>query len=259
MESLFDIDLTIWQFLLFVVVGIGTGIINTVAGSGSLVTLPVFIFICGLPPSVANATNRIGVFLQSLVATTKYYKTEPEIFIHSTWLIIPSIVGALVGSKIAVDIDEKTMNMSIGILMCIMLVILLFKPQRWLTEGQNDQSKNKSILSILTFFFIGVYGGFLQAGVGLFLLAGMVLVSKYSLKQSNGIKLLLVLAFTTPALILFIYYGKVHFGYGLLMGVFQAIGAWLGVKFITRIPNANVWIYRVLIFVVAVSALKFFI
>lgn len=107
MEDFLNIDLNFWQFLVFVIVGILTGIINTLAGSGSLITLPVFIFMCGLSPSVANATNRIGVFLQSFVATSKYAKQKPEVFRDSLWLIIPAILGSIFGSKIAVNIDEK--------------------------------------------------------------------------------------------------------------------------------------------------------
>lgn len=259
MEDFLNIDLNFWQFLVFVIVGILTGIINTLAGSGSLITLPVFIFMCGLSPSVANATNRIGVFLQSFVATSKYAKQKPEVFKDSLWLIIPAILGSIFGSKIAVNIDEKMMNYTIGGLMIFMLLMLLFKPERWLIADKITKSNNKTLGTFITFFLIGIYGGFIQAGVGFFLLAGLVLVSKYSLLQSNGLKLALVLAFTAPALILFMYYGKVHYGYGLLMGVFQAFGAWLGVNYITKIPNANLWIYRLLIVIVAISALKFFI
>jgi uncharacterized membrane protein YfcA len=254
-----DIDLSLVDFLLFAFAGLLTGVINTLAGSGSLITLPIFIFMCGLPPSVANATNRIGVFMQSGVATFKYNKTFPGLYKGVEWLAIPAIIGSIIGSKIAVDLDEKTMNYSIGVLMIIMLIVLLFKPTRWMQETMEGGANKKKPLSILVFFVIGIYGGFLQAGVGVFLLAGMVLVSKYSLKQANGIKLLMVLVFTIPALALFIYYDKIHFGYGILMGIFQSIGAWLGVKFIAKIPNANVWIYRVLILVVAISAAKFFI
>ncbi|WP_304235833.1 sulfite exporter TauE/SafE family protein [Jiulongibacter sediminis] len=254
-----EIDLSLAEFVLFVFAGIFTGIINTLAGSGSLITLPIFMFICGLPPSVANATNRIGVFMQSAVATQRFNKTFPGLFKGVEWLAIPAVVGALIGSKIAVDLNEKLMNYSIGTLMVIMLIVLLLKPSRWLKAEGEGGSNRKSWKSILIFFVIGVYGGFLQAGVGVFLLAAMVLVSQYNLKQANGIKLLMVLCFTIPALLLFIYYDKVHFAYGILMGVFQSIGAWLGVRFISKIPNSEVWIYRVLIVVIAVSAIKMFV
>lgn len=254
-----DIDLSLAEFALFVVAGIFTGIINTLAGSGSLITLPIFMFICGLPPSVANATNRIGVFMQSAVATERFNKTFPGLFKGVHWLAVPSIVGAILGSKIAVDLDERLMNYSIGTLMVIMLIVLLLKPSRWLKAEGEGGANRKGLKSILIFFVIGVYGGFLQAGVGVFLLAAMVLVSQYNLKQANGIKLLMVLCFTVPALILFIYYDKIHFAYGILMGVFQSIGAWIGVRFIAKIPNSEVWIYRVLIIVIAVSAIKMFV
>lgn len=259
MESIFTIDINFWEFLIFVVVGTLTGIINTLTGSGSLITLPVFVFICGLSPSMANGSNRVGVLLQSLVATSKIAKDKPDIFKDATWLIIPSVLGSILGSKIAIDIDEQTMNYTLGGLMVFMLFILLFKPERWLIEDKKSKAENKNLKTFVTFFFIGVYGGFIQAGVGFFLLGGLVLISKYSLTQSNGLKLALVLAFTAPALALFIYYGKVHYGYGLLMGIFQAFGAWIGVKYIMKIPNANVWTYRLLIVVVALSALKFLI
>jgi uncharacterized membrane protein YfcA len=241
------------------VAGTFTGIINTLAGSGSLITLPIFMFVCGLPPSAANATNRIGVFMQSAVATQRFNKTFPGLFKGVDWLAVPAVVGSMLGSKIAVDLDEKTMNYSIGTLMVIMMLVMLFKPERWIKVEGEGGANRKSWLSVLVFFVIGIYGGFLQAGVGIFLLAAMVLISKYNLKQANGIKLLLVLIFTVPALLLFIYYDKVYFAYGILMGVFQAIGAWIGVKFIARIPRSEVWIYRILLLVIAVSAIKMFV
>lgn len=251
-------DLDIWKFLIIAVVGIISGIINTIAGSGSLLTLPVFTFICGLPASVANATNRIGVLMQAFVASQKYYREKPEVFEGTSWLYIPAILGGIVGSKIAVDIDEKTMNLCLGILMLMMLILLLFKPERWLiTDKIIDKNQSQPWYAYLVFFGVGVYGGFLQAGVGFFILAGLVLISKYSLAKSNALKLALTLIFTLPALIIFIYYQKVNFFYGILMGVFQAIGAYIGVNYIVKIPNANVWIYRALLVVVSLSALKF--
>ena len=93
--------------------------------------------------------------------------------------------------------------------------------------------------------------------MGIFLLAALVLAGGYSLRAANGIKILLVGVFTLPAIVLFVWYDQVQWGYGLLMALFQAIGAWLGVQFATRMPNANIWIYRLLILVVAVSACKF--
>ena len=114
-------------------------------------------------------------------------------------------------------------------------------------------------MTIMGFFLIGIYGGFIQAGIGIFLLAAMVLGARYSLVASNGIKLLIVFIFNIPTLFIFFYYNQVHVGLGLTMAVFQAIGAVLGVKTISKLPNANVWIHRLLIVIVIASAIKFFV
>lgn len=251
-------DLTLVQFLLFAAGGIASGIINTLAGSGSLITLPIFVFLCGLPAPVANGTNRIGVLIQNVVGIRGFRKLGTTDYRGSAWLVVPSVVGGIVGSRLAVELDERWMNYTLGGLMVFMFFVLLLKPERWIRESDVLAARNKRPLILLAFFCIGVYGGFIQAGVGIFLLAGLVLVSHYSLKAGNGIKLLIVLALTIPATAVFLWHDQVHLVYGVLMAVFQGIGAWLGVRFAARVPNANVWIYRLLIAIVALSAVKFF-
>ncbi len=244
-------------YALIVSAGVFTGVINTLAGSGSLITLPIFILLCGLPPTVANGTNRVGVILQSVVGVYGYHRAGKLALRHVEWLAIPAILGALLGAQIAVNLDEDLMNMSIGILMVVMLAVLLVNPSRWIRPSEVDSTRHKHPLSLLLLFGIGIYGGFLQAGVGIFLLAGLVLSAKYSLTAANGIKLLLVMLFTLPALISFLWAGQVHIGFGLLMAAAQAVGAVLGVRIVARIPNANVWIHRLLILIVLASGIKF--
>ncbi len=258
MPDLFSIDLDAWGWFLFLVAGVFTGIINTLAGSGSLITLPLFIFICGLPAPVANGTNRIGVLFQSWVGLRGFHQTGLTDYNGATWLVVPTLIGAVVGALIAVDLNEQLMNQVIGLLMVFMLGVLLINPKRWLQESTAEPNRNRHPATMLVFFLIGVYGGFIQAGVGVFLLAGLVLVSRYSLGSGNGVKLLIVFCFGIPALAIFFFYNQVHVGFGLAMAVFQAIGAWMAVRFVARVPNANVWIHRLLIVIVAVSALKMF-
>ena len=250
-------DLAWYQYLVIVIAGVLTGIINTLAGSGSLITLPIFIFLCGLPPSVANGTNRIGALIQSGVGIYAFKKANrvPEKGI--VWILIPIIIGAIVGSRIAVNLDERMMNIAIGGLMVFMLLVLLINPKRWIRETQLDAVNHRRPVSLITFFLIGVYGGFIQAGVGIFLLAGLVLAANYSLSDSNVIKLVAVFCFSIPALIIFFYYDQVHVGFGLLMAVCQSVGAVLAIRFVSKVPNANKWIYRLLIVIVIVSAAKF--
>lgn len=254
---MFTLDLSLSEWLIFGFAGIFTGIINTLAGSGSLITLPIFIFICGLPAPIANGTNRIGVLIQSAVGILAFRKTGGVNYKHTLWLIIPTIAGAIIGSLVAASFNEKLMNYSIGGLMVFMLLVLLINPKRWIRESDPDPTKNRGWQSLLVFFGIGLYGGFIQAGVGIFLLAGLVLAARYSLKDANAIKLLIVFCFSVPALIIFFLNNQVHIGFGLSMAVFQSIGAMIGVRFVSKVPNANIWIHRLLILIVLVSATKF--
>ena len=251
------IDLSPLEFLLFAVAGVGTGIINTLAGSGSLVTLPIFIFLCGLPAPIANGTNRIGVMVQSAVGVAAFRNMKATDYRGSAWIVVPAVAGAILGSRIAVDLNEEAMNTALGILMVLMLVVLTVRPERWIHEGSFHPDRNKAPLTMLVFFAIGIYGGFIQAGVGILLMAGLVLLSGYSLSATNGIKLLIVFAYGIPTLIVFYMQGQVHLAYGLLMAGFQGIGALLAAKFVVKVPHANVWIHRLLILIVAASAAKF--
>ncbi|MCS6928625.1 MAG: sulfite exporter TauE/SafE family protein [Saprospiraceae bacterium] len=258
MDSLWHTDLTPLEWVLFAIGGIASGVVNTLAGSGSLITLPIFVFLCSLPAPIANGTNRIGVLLQNVVAIRGLLRVGLADFRGATWLVGPATLGGIIGSRIAVALTETWMNCTLGGLMLFMFIVLMMRPERWLRESKVVPERHRHPLTILIFFLIGVYGGFIQAGVGIFLLAGLVWLSHYSLSHGNGIKLLIVLMLTIPSTFVFFLYNQVHLTYGILMAVFQGVGAWLGVRFIARVPNANQWIYRLLLAITAVSALKFF-
>ncbi|MDX2245640.1 MAG: sulfite exporter TauE/SafE family protein [Bacteroidia bacterium] len=259
MGDLTTVDLDLMQWVLFAVAGIITGVINTLAGSGSLITLPLFIFLCGLSAPVANGTNRIGALIQNVVGVYSLRKTGQLEMKGSVWLLVPIVIGGIAGALVATDLNEEAMNYTLGGLMVFMLFVLLLDTKRWIRESAVDEKRNKRPVTLLIFLAIGFYGGFIQAGVGIFLLAALVLSAHYSLVAANGIKLLVVGLINIPSLIIFLYYDQVHIVFGLLMALFQAIGAVIGVKVIAKIPNANVWIYRLLIVIVVISAVKFFV
>ncbi len=246
-----------YVYLLAIAAGILAGIINTLAGSGSLVTLPMLIFL-GLPPSVANGTNRVGVIVQNIVGIGTFRRKGALDTTGSIWYTIPAMLGAIVGAMIAVDLNEEMMNRAIGIVMIIMLVVILVDPKRWLREKSDVSPGRPSILMLGLFFVIGIYGGFIQAGVGIFLLAGLVMGVGYNLTQANAVKLVIVLALSVAAIAVFIYNDQVNWWLGALMAVGQSIGAWLAARFAVGNPNANIWVRRLLITVIVLSILKLF-
>jgi uncharacterized membrane protein YfcA len=247
----------LYVYLLAVIAGAIAGVINTLAGSGSLVTLPMLVFL-GLPADVANGTNRVGVLLQNVVGIAVFRRGGYSQSAGSCWIIVPSVVGALLGAAIATVLDKSSMELAIGVVMLIMLGVLISNPKRWLREKSEAISGRPGIGVILLFFVIGIYGGFIQAGVGVLLLSGLVLASGYSLNHANMIKLTIVLLMAVIALPVFVYYNQVDWGLGALMAIGQAIGAWAAANYATRIPDANLWVRRLLIVIVLISIVRFF-
>ena len=229
------------------------GYINTLAGSGSLITLPLLIFL-GLPPTVANGTNRVGVLLQTLAATASFHRQKVLDWDGGFRLLLPATVGAFVGARIAVDLNEEVMRQTIGVLMVLMLVVLFVQPKRWLVGRPEEADKRPSWLQMLLFFGIGVYGGFIQAGVGVFLLAGLVLSVGHDLVSANAIKSFIVFGFTLVALVVFIMNDQVDWGMGILLAIGNTAGAWVAAR--TAVKQGAQFVRWLLIGVVIVSALN---
>jgi uncharacterized membrane protein YfcA len=240
-----------YLYPLVVVAGCAAGFINTLAGNGSLITLPVLIFI-GLPANVANGTNRVGVLLQSVVGVGSFHR-EGVLNIRGTLaLVIASTLGSIIGAQIAIGLDEQMMRRAIGVVMVIMLAIILLRPNRWL-EGQPERVKRGvGWLQLALFFGIGIYGGFLQAGVGIFLLAGLVLSAGYDLVRANAVKVFIVLCYTLVSMWIFVINNQVRWGPGLLLAVGNMLGAWIATR--VAVEKGAVWVHRLLIAVVVVSA-----
>ncbi len=213
-----------WYLYLAVVgAGFAAGFINTVAGSGSLITLPLLIFL-GLPATVANGTNRVAILLQNVVGVASFRQQRVLDWRTGVILSIPAVIGSLIGAQIAVELDETLMRHAIGVLMVLMVIVLIVRPSRWLT-GRPELVGRPGVMQLIVMFGIGVYGGFLQAGVGVFILAGLVLSVGYDLVRANAVKVLIVLAYTPFALAIFIYNDQVHWEAGLTLAVGNMLGA----------------------------------
>lgn len=217
-----------YTVLLVLLVGFVAGFINTVSGSGSLLTLPLLIFL-GLPANVANGTNRISVLFQTATSSYSYYRKKTLDLRTGLKIAFPAILGSIPGAIIAVDLNEKLMKQAIGVLLLVMLVIILVKPERWLKKTGIEKIRNGP-WQIVLFFIIGLYGGFIQAGVGLFLLAALVLGTGMDIVKANSYKNFLVLCFTFVALIVFIWNGQVQYFIGIVLAAGSTMGAWVAVR-----------------------------
>jgi len=213
------------NFILLAFTGCAAGFLNVSAGGGSLLTLPILIFL-GLSPAVANGTNRIAILAQNITAVARFnqLKAIPKEAILITAL--PALPGAIIGAQLAVDIDELLFQRILAIIMAIIAGISFLKPPH--LQGEKTiwlNGKNRMIL-VPTFFCIGIYGGFIQGGVGFIIITALTMAG-YDLVRTNALKVLVVLIFTPLALAIFIANGQVDYAKGFILSCGNATGAWI--------------------------------
>jgi uncharacterized membrane protein YfcA len=237
-------------YVLIVAVGIVAGIVNTIAAGGSMLTLPVLMAL-GMPPNMANGTNRIAMLLQNAVGVSSFHRAKVMDFPSGFRVGIPAAAGAVAGAFIAVNLNDRVMKLAIAGLMVVVFFLILLKPGRWINSHESHPPV-PYWLQVIIYFFVGIYGGFIQAGVGFFLLTSLVLASGFELVKSNAIKLFVILLYTPLALIIFFLHGDVNLWIGLLLAGGHMAGAWLGVKIAVK-GGAVVIRYFVLVAIVVAA------
>ncbi|MEN8118914.1 MAG: sulfite exporter TauE/SafE family protein [Bacteroidota bacterium] len=243
-----------YEILITIGIGLIAGFINTLAGSGSLLTLPLLMFM-GLPANVANGTNRIAILLQNVVGVSSFKQQKVFNFKEGIWLAIPAIIGSILGAILAVDINEEIMEKFIAGLLVFMFFFILYKPERWLI-GKAEIKSKPGFWKIIIFFFIGVYGGFIQAGVGFFLLAGLVLGTGFDLVKANAIKVFIVLLYTAFALAIFMINDHVNYVVGLVLAIGNMLGAFIASRL--AVKKGSKFIRVILLTTLLISSVKLF-
>ena len=238
----------------FLVIGAGVlcGFVNTLAGSGSLISLPILMFI-GLPPNMANGTNRVGVFTQNLVTTSTFHRKGILDIPLGLTVAIPTIAGSILGAFIVLELPDRAVEIVVGVVLFIMLIPMWFNPKQWLEGKDLSNTRIRMWLRWLVFFFIGIYGGFIQAGVGIFLLAALVLNTGCNLVKANAQKAMINLVLTFFAMVVFFINGQIHWGIGITLALGNAIGGYLGSHWAVSWGPAFVR-YVVMVVVIAAGA-----
>ena len=228
--------------------GLVAGFLNVVAGGGSLLTVPALIF-TGLPATVANGTNRIALVAQNAVAVLNFRRKGFHDLGLGLRLSVPAILGAVVGAQIAVSISDQLFRYILSGVMVLVMVVIVVRRGGGARPGPPQQERLPNLpLQYGLFFVVGVYGGFIQAGVGYLILFSLSAVGGLSLVRTNSIKVIVVGAYMIPSLVVFIVGGKVEWLPGLALTVGNAAGGWLGSAF--SVSKGDRWIKLVLLLVV---------
>jgi hypothetical protein len=237
--------------LIIIAAGFAAGFINTVAGGGSLISLPILIFM-GLPPTVANASNRIALFSQNVFGVLGFRSKGVSVYPYSLWLGLSALVGAAIGAKIAVDIDDALFNRILAIIMILVVLTMIINP---IKAGLQERTSAKyTIIGLIVFFFVGIYGGFIQVGVGFMIMAALTSVNGFSLVKTNSAKMFIVLVYTTAALAVFIWEDKINWYYGIVMAIGNSSGAWFASRW--SVEKGDKWIKIFMIIIVIGMAIK---
>jgi len=208
------------------VAGFAAGVVNTLAGGGSLLTVPLLVMI-GLPGTVATGTNRVGVFVQSVVGALRFRAEGVSGFSKSLPVLLPLLAGGTLGALAVAHLDDATFERLFGIVMLLLLVPALWPPRTASPDGV--RSDLSPVMSAVTFFVIGLYGGSFQAGVGLFMVLALARAG-HGLVLANSIKMVTIAAFTAVAVAIFVYEGQVVWAPALVLSAATALGATVGTR-----------------------------
>lgn len=243
-----------WLVPVLIVAGTVAGALNVLAGGGSLLTLPILIF-AGLPGVTANGTNRVAILMQNLVAVWRFDRSGVMPWTLVSWAAAPATLGSVAGARLALQLDDQQFQ---RVLVWIMIGVTLWtllrsgRRQRSAVAESDDQVAGINRWALAGgFFFVGVYGGFVQAGVGFLILAALGLAG-LDFVRGNAVKVFSVLCFTVVALGIFAWQDAVNWPLGLALGVGNALGAVLGVRW--TVLKGHVWLERFVALTVIVFA-----
>ncbi len=213
-----------WNIVIMLVVsGIIVGIVNTLAGGGSVITMTMFMAL-GLPINVANGSNRIAVLFQNLTATVTFLRKRMLNIRHGLRLSIPVIIGNIAGSIVATHINETVFKICFGAILLVILLYIIFDNRIKIREGHNIDIKP---LHYLWFLLIGFYGGYIYVGIGYLILAITLWSMRMDIVTANVIKNFVIFVATPFSLAVFMLNGQVDYMFGLLHGVGNIVGSFL--------------------------------
>jgi len=237
--------------------GFLAGMINTLAGNGSAITLSIMTELLGLPPNIANGTNRVGVLTQSWASSISFIKNGKLDIKTSKWPIVFAVLGAVIGILVAVSVSNEQFRSVFKYILLLMLLLILIKPKRWLIEHSADPNMSLWITGPL-FFALGFYGGFIQMGMGVLFLVTTVLILKYNLIRANALKTVVVAVYSVLAVLLFHWNGYIDWKVGLTIAVGQTIGGYVTAEFASKYPGIEIWAYRLLVVSIIAAILSVF-
>ena len=215
----------IWQYAILFLIGIAVGFVNVMAGGGSLLTLPVMLFL-GVPAPVANGTNRIAILAQMATAVVAFFRKGYSDFRLSLSLALAAVPGAVAGALVAVRLEGVLFNRILAVIMLAVMLVMATQKQTPEYSGA-PPGKPRLVLAHVLMAVLGIYGGFIQVGAGFLFMPILYKTLGIDLVRVNMHKSFIITVYTTAALLVFAWQVELFWVLGLTLAAGTSIGAWL--------------------------------
>ncbi len=246
--TLFGYD---WRLIaLMLLAGLIAGFINTLAGGGSMLTVPALMAL-GLPADIANGTNRLAVFTQAATGSYRFHQEGKLDLGAVPGIAAPTLSGAVLGALAASYFPPAWLKPVLLGTMVTMALIMVLRPSAIAPEGAEPKRVKDSPQAFSGLFAAGLYGGFVQAGVGFVLLTVLAGSLHYDLVRSNALKLLCTLGFGAASLVVFALRDQIAWVPAMVLAVATSAGSALGVKYAVKAKPKQL---KVLVLVLVVLA-----
>jgi uncharacterized membrane protein YfcA len=241
------------EIIAIAIAGVGAGTINTVVGSGTLITFPVLLA-CGYAPVTANISNTIGLVPGSVSGSIGYRRELAGQRERVLRFGVMSVLGGVTGAVLLLVLPASAFKDVVPLFIALALVLTVLQPRlnRRLAGHVAARSRRAIVLTPLAVYITGVYGGYFGAGQGILLLAIFGVMLPQSLHRSNALKNVLAGTVNGVAGVYFIFAAHVEWAPAAIIAVTSVIGAQIGARYGRRLhPNA----LRALIVVVGIAAI----
>lgn len=243
----------IWQGVFLFFAGIIAGFLNVMAGGGSLLTVPIMVFM-GIPGPVANGTNRIGIIAQNITSVITFFSKGFSDFKLSLSLAAMALPGSIAGAFLGTRLDGELFNRVLALIMLGVMVIMALDKGQKKTEAVAEITRGRLIAGHLLMIAVGFYGGFIQIGVGFIIMPVLHRVMGLDLVRVNMHKVFIVGSYTVTALIVFASQVQILWLLGGCLAMGNAIGGWFGTR--TSISRGDKIIRLVLNIVLIIFIIK---
>lgn len=238
-------EVAYWAML--VAVGLACGFLNTLASSGSAVSLPVLVML-RIPEVAANATNRLPVMIGSLMATWSFTRQGQMDWHGAAWLLPSAVLGSVAGALLAEKLANRQMGLVITIAV-LMALLLLFTKVKQALARERGQMPKVTFSAMALLFGVGFWLGFIVLDGATYLLLVLMLVCNYDLPQANALKVLLIAVTTLVPIAMFASADDIFWTAGALMSAGSLLGGHVGARLSSH-TRAREWVFWLLVAVI---------